>query len=78
MKDSKIVYKQPIPHRPRFGARVMVRAQFLRILHAILKELQDWKAECRLKAASLLHCMIIYTEEEASARTEEILLGKIV
>lgn len=54
---------RPFKHRPRLGARQVIKSYIRRYLQAIYKELSDWILENRARAAHLLQCLIIYTED---------------
>lgn len=54
---------RPFKHRPRLGARIVVKSYTNRYLKAVYKELSDWIIENRQRAAHLLLSLIIYTED---------------
>ena len=64
----------PYP-RPRLGCRVLVRENFSRILPALIRDMTDWTERNRLKAAELLHTLLIHEEDHATQHTSAILQG---
>ena len=61
--------------RPRLGCRVLVRENFSRILPALIRDMTDWTERNRLKAAELLHTLLIHEEDHATQHTPAILQG---
>ena len=51
---EKLELPRPFKHRPRLGARNVIRGYIRRYLSAIYKELSDWILENRARAAHLL------------------------
>jgi hypothetical protein len=56
----------PFAQRPRFGARLVVGRFVPRLMHAVLTELADWRAETKTRAATLLRSLLVYAEEGAT------------
>ena len=63
IKDSQVDLPFPIVHRPRLGARVMVRSYVRRYIKAIYKEMSDWIEENSERTSNLLLYSIIYCED---------------
>ena len=53
----------PFLHRPRLGARILVRSYVRRYLTGLYKEIGDWISDTRERASNLLLCSIIYSED---------------
>jgi len=66
---------KPFKHRPRLGARNVIRGYVRRYLKAIYKELSDWILENRKRAATLLLCLIIYTEDYITQFLDHLFLS---
>ena len=66
---------RPFRHRPRLGARNVIRGYIRRYLTAIYKELSDWILENRARAAHLLLCLIVYTEDYVMQFLDHLLLS---
>lgn len=66
---------RPFKHRPRLGARIVVKSYTRRYLHALYKELHDWILENRERAAHLLLSLIIYTEDYITQHLDHLLLA---
>jgi len=63
VKDSKISFPFPMAHRPRIGARWLVRQYVRRYITALYKEVSDWLVESRQRASNLIIFSILYSEE---------------
>jgi hypothetical protein len=50
-------------HRPRIGARWLVRQYVRRYITALYKEVSDWLVESRQRASNLIIFSILYSEE---------------
>lgn len=50
-------------HRPRLGARWLVRQYVRRYIHALYQEVSDWRVESRERASYLIVFSIIYSED---------------
>ena len=66
--DGRIKHDQsdlpfPIAHRPRLGARVLVRSYVRRYIKAIFHELDDWIEEATERTSNLLLFSVIYSED---------------
>ena len=66
---------RPFKHRPRLGARNVVRNYTRRYLKAVYKELSDWIVENRQRAAHLLLSLVIYTEDYITQYLDHLLLS---
>jgi hypothetical protein len=66
---------RPFKHRPRLGARIVIKSYIRRYLVAIYKELSDWIIENRARAAHLLLCLIVYTEDYVMQYLDHLLLS---
>jgi hypothetical protein len=65
----------PFKHRPRLGARIVVKSYTYRYLKAVYKELSDWIIENRQRAAHLLLSLIIYTEDYITQYLDHLMLS---
>ena len=63
VKDEHVFLPQPMTHRPRLGARILVRSYVRRYLKALFKEIGDWIEEHAERSSNLLLYSICYTEE---------------
>ena len=72
---SALALPRPFKHRPRLGARNVIRGYIRRYLNAIYKELTDWIIENRARAAHLLLCLIVYTEDYVMQYLDHLLLS---
>jgi hypothetical protein len=63
VKDNKINFPFPMAHRPRLGARWLVRQYVRRYIHALYQEVSDWRVESRERASYLIVFSIIYSED---------------
>ena len=63
IKDSELVLPFPIMHRPRLGARMIVRQYVRRYINGIGREVSDWIEDNAARASDLLLYSIIYSEE---------------
>jgi hypothetical protein len=65
--DIRCNYFSPLPSpftsRPRLGARLFVRSNTKRFFDALLRELTNWKAVTKIRAAHLLQMLLVYCEE---------------
>jgi hypothetical protein len=66
---------RPFKHRPRLGARNVIRGYVRRYLKAIYKELSDWILENRQRAAHLLLWLLVYTEDYITQFLDHLLLS---
>ena len=63
IKDENIPLPHPLVHRPRIGARLLVRSYCRRYLKALYKELGEWIDDHQERASNLLMYSICYVEE---------------
>ncbi|CAB3999599.1 dynein assembly factor 5, axonemal-like, partial [Paramuricea clavata] len=61
--------------RPCLGCRALIERNLSKILPAILRDMTDWTAGTRIKAASLLYHMLYYAEDNATQHIEALLGG---
>lgn len=62
-------------HRPRLGARVLVRSYVRRYIKAIFHELGDWIEENAERTSNLLLYSIIYSEDYMTQFMDEMLVA---
>ena len=62
-------------HRPRLGARVLVRSYVRRYIKAIFNELGDWIEENAERTSNLLLYSIIYSEDYMTQFMDEMLVA---
>lgn len=74
IKDSQMDLPYPILHRPRLGARVLVRSYTRRYIKAIFHELGDWIEENAERTSNLLLFSIIYSEDFMVQFMDEMLV----
>ena len=60
---NKLNLPQPLVHRPRIGARLLVKSYCRRYLKALYRELGEWIQEHQERASNLLLYNIVYVEE---------------
>jgi hypothetical protein len=63
VKDSKIGFPFPIAHRPRLGARWLVRQYVRRYMSGLFKEISDWLVASRERSSFLILFSVIYSED---------------
>jgi len=63
IKDEHIKLPHPLVHRPRVGARLLVRSYVRRYLKALYRELGEWIQEHQSRASNLLMYSVCYVEE---------------
>lgn len=63
IQDAQTDLPFPISHRPRLGARVLVRSYVRRYIKAIFHELGDWIEENAERTSNLLLFSILYSED---------------
>ncbi|XP_071442311.1 dynein axonemal assembly factor 5 [Hetaerina americana] len=83
VKDVKDFIASPPKHyptteRPNLGCRTLVKNNFSKILPALVKELDDWNAEIRLKSACLLYQLLLHSESAMTLNVDRILNGMYV
>ncbi|XP_046844839.1 dynein axonemal assembly factor 5-like isoform X2 [Xenia sp. Carnegie-2017] len=61
--------------RRNLGCRALIERNMSKILPAILRDMTDWTAAARIKAASLLRNMLYYAEDNATQYIESLLSG---
>lgn len=61
--DEHIELPSPLVHRPRMGARILVRSYVRRFLKALYMEIGSWINEHQERASWLLMYSICYVEE---------------
>ncbi|KAG5672460.1 hypothetical protein PVAND_002587 [Polypedilum vanderplanki] len=64
-------YPELITNRPTLGCRALVRKS-LRVLNAVLHEMEDWKEDVRLHATKLLMQIVIHSEEHLTTKYYDI------
>lgn len=74
IKDSQMGLPFPIMHRPRLGARILVRSYVRRYIKAIFHELGDWIEENAERTSNLLLYSIIYSEDYMVQFMDEMLV----
>lgn len=65
----------PFMHRPRLGARILVRSYVRRYIKAIFHELGDWIEENAERTSNLLLYSVIYSEDFMVQYMDEMLVG---
>ncbi|XP_014681883.1 PREDICTED: dynein assembly factor 5, axonemal-like isoform X2 [Priapulus caudatus] len=80
-KDRLDFVTQQPPHypcdvvRPNLGCRELVYRHMSRILPALLRDLTDWVAATRVKAAALLYVLLLNAEDRMTQHLESLLRG---
>ena len=74
ISSSQMDLPFPILHRPRLGARVLVRSYTRRYIKAIFHELGDWIEENAERTSNLLLFSIIYSEDFMVQFMDEMLV----
>lgn len=75
IKDEHISLPDPIQHRPRLGARILVRSYVRRYLKALYGEIGSWIEEHQLRAANLLVYSVSYVEEYMTQYMDHLLVA---
>jgi hypothetical protein len=75
IKDEHVVLPEPLVHRPRLGARLVVRSYVRRYLKALYNEIGDWIEEHAERASNLLLFSICYTEEFVTQYLDHMLIA---
>lgn len=57
------------------GCRTLVKRNLHRITPALVRELQDWLVDVRIKASQLLCVLILNAESDLHQYLEQLLLG---
>eukprot|EP00899_Mesostigma_viride_P008339 jgi/Mesvir1/17506/Mv08768-RA.4 len=73
------VFALPLPHpfrgRPGLGARMLVRGNFPRLMHPLIRELGAWTGQTRVHAAQLLRNCLVYAEDNVTQQMQHLLPG---
>jgi len=75
LKDEHVKLPTPLVHRPRLGARILVRSYVRRYLRALFKEIGDWIEEHAERASNLLLYSICYGEEFMTQFLDHLLIS---
>ena len=59
--------------RPNFGCRTIAQQNFGKLVDAIKRELNDWMADIRVRAAQLLCILALNVEEEITQYVPKLL-----
>ena len=72
---EKLPLPHPFKHRPRLGARLVVRNYTRIYLQALYREISDWIHEARIRSSYLLLYCIVYTEDFITQYLDHLFLG---
>ena len=61
--------------RPNLGCRTLVNRHLCKIVPPLVRELEDWLVDVRLKASQLLYSLILNAETHITHHLEKILDG---
>jgi len=61
--------------RPNLGCRTLVNRHLCKIVPPLVRELEDWIVDIRLKASQLLYSLILNAESHITHHLEKILDG---
>jgi len=61
--------------RPNLGCRTLVNQHLCKIVPPLVRELEDWFVDVRLKASQLLYSLILNAETNITHHLEKILDG---
>ncbi len=75
IKDAQADLPFPFTHRPRLGARALVRSYVRRYIKAIFHELGDWIEVNAERTSNLLLFSIIYSEDYMVQFMDEMLVS---
>ena len=75
IRDTQMDLPFPLLHRPRLGARVLVRSYTRRYIKAIFHELGDWIEANAERTSNLLLYSIIYSEDFMVQYMDEMLVA---
>jgi hypothetical protein len=69
------MYFKILETRPNLGCRTLVNRHLCKIVPALVRELEDWLVDIRLKASQLLYSLILNAEAHITHHLEKILDG---
>lgn len=69
------MYFEILETRPNIGCRTLVNRHLCKIVPALVRELDDWLMDIRLKASQLLYSLILNAEVYITLHLEKILDG---
>lgn len=75
VKDEDVTLPEPLAHRPRLGARILVRSYVRRYLKALYAEIGAWIQDHQERAANLLMYSICYVEEFMTQYLDHLLVA---
>jgi hypothetical protein len=75
VKDEDVTLPEPLTHRPRLGARILVRSYVRRYLKALYAEIGAWIQDHQERAANLLMYSICYVEEFMTQYLDHLLVA---
>jgi len=75
VKDHQIEFPFPCTHRPRLGARWLVRQYVRRYIHSLYKEVSDWLETSRERSSFLVMYSIIYSEDYMTQFLDNLLVS---
>lgn len=75
IEDKNVDLPFPIAHRPRMGARILVRSYVRRYMKAIQNEIGDWNEEHAERTTHLLVYSICYVEEFMTQYLDHLLIS---
>ena len=61
--------------RPNLGCRTLVYRHLSKILPGLLRDLDDWVADTRIKSAKLLYTLLLNNEENITQHMEKLMTG---
>lgn len=61
--------------RPNIGCRTLIKRNLHKIAPALVRELEDWLVDVRIKASQLLCVIILNAEADLHQYLEQLLLG---
>ena len=60
--------------RPNLGCRTIAQQNLSKLIGAIVRELNDWMADIKLRAAQLLCILLLNVEEDVTQHIPKLLL----
>lgn len=75
VKDSQVSFPFPIAHRPRLGARWLVRSYVRRYITGLYREISDWLVASRERSSWLILFSVIYAEEFMTQFMDNLLVS---
>ncbi|XP_067005743.2 dynein axonemal assembly factor 5 [Anabrus simplex] len=74
LQEESTHYPTDVP-RPNLGCRTLVERNLCHIVPALVRELDDWLVDIRIKSSELMCCLVLHSEENIVHHVERLLVG---